>query len=124
MHDDPVTEECLGALERTIDELIWYDQFAGMNFLFQAARRRYRNQMRDAQLLHSENVGAEIYFGRQQSMAAAVTRQKYDFDVSDSSLVKRIRRPAERRLELHQLDLVQPLHLVEAAASDHSEYVL
>src|ERR1039458_3306341 len=80
--------------------------------------------MGHAELLHPENIGAKIYFGRHQSMAAAVSREKNDLEVSDSSLVKRIRRTAERCFELHQLDLVQALHLVEAAASDHSEYVL
>jgi len=57
-------------------------------------------------------------------MAAPVSREKNDPDVSDSSLVKRIGRRPERCLELYRLDLVQALHLVEAAASDHSEYVL
>ena len=119
-----VAEEGLGTLECAIDKLIWNHQLAGMNFLFQAARRRHRNQMSHAELLHPKDVGAKIYFRRQYSMAAAVTREKNHLDVADASLVKRIRRTAERRLELHQLDLVQPLHLIEAAAADHSKYVL
>src|SRR5580693_3431367 len=119
-----LAEEGLGTFECAIDKLIWNHQLAGMDFLFQAARRRHRNQMRHAKLLHPEDVGAKIYFRRQQSMAAAVAREKNHFDVTDASLVKWIRRATERRLELHQLDLVQSLHLIEAAAADHSEYVL
>src|SRR5208282_360893 len=121
MHHQPVAEERLGTLECTIDKLIRNHQFARMNFLFQAARGRYRNEVGHAELLHAENSGAEIYFRRQQSMAAAVTREKSDLDVPDAALVERIRRPAERSLELHQLALVQPLPPVEAAASDHSK---
>src|ERR1700722_3220981 len=124
MYDEAVAEESFRALKCAIDKLIWNYQLTGMNFFFQAARRRHRNQMRHAELLHPQNIGARIYFRRQYSMAASVTRKKNNFDVTDASLVKRIRRTAERRFELHQLDLVQPLHLIEAAAADHPEYIL
>jgi len=85
-----VSEKRLGALEGTIDKLIRYHQLARMNFLFQTARGGYRNQMRHAELLHPENVGAKMYFRWQQSMAATVTREENHLDVPDASLVKRI----------------------------------
>jgi hypothetical protein len=56
-------------------------------------------------------------------MATAVTGEKDDFEIADSALVERIGRTAERGLEFHHLDFVEPVHLVEAAASDHSKYV-
>src|SRR5260370_14765092 len=95
-----------------------------MNLFLQAAGSGNRNEMSHAELLHAEDVGAVINLGGEQSMAAAVTGEKDNFNIADSSLVERIGRAAEWCLELHHLDLVEAVHLVEATASDHSKYVV
>src|ERR1700682_1646637 len=124
MNHQPVSEESPGPLEGPIDKLIGDDQLTGMNLLLQAAGGGNRYEMSHTELLHAENVCAVVDLRRQQSMAAAVTGEKDHFELADWALVERIGRAAERGLQLHHLDFVEPVHLVEAAASDHSKYVL
>src|SRR5216684_683888 len=57
-------------------------------------------------------------------MPTAVAREEHHFDIADSPLIERVRRPPERSLQHHLLDFLEPTHLVEAAPADNSEYVV
>jgi hypothetical protein len=55
-------------------------------------------------------------------MAAAVARQKDNFDLAEAASMIRVRGLAEGRVERDFLDAIEPAHLVEAAAADYAEY--
>ena len=83
----------------------------------------HRDDPLRTQLLHAEDVGAEVHLGRQQPMAAAVTRQKDQPRAGQRAAHVLVRRRAERRRQPHALEVLEPRHVVQPAATDDADRV-
>src|SRR5207249_6910871 len=74
--------------------------------------------------LHRADVRAEGYLCRQESVAAAVTRQEGNPNSSERADEKRIRRITERCRQADLFNFGEPCHLVKPTSADHSDACL
>src|SRR5262249_31420611 len=81
--DDSLPEKCMRrAIAGPIVELRWQNDVSRHVFLLQTSHRRHRNDPSNIQQAKRVNVGAVVYFVRQNPMAAAVSRQKINLTLA------------------------------------------
>ena len=102
-------------------ELIGNDHMARNQLLAQAADGADRDQEAHAQLLEAVDIRAAGHLARCKPVADAVTWQECHSLPSDRAKHIGVARPAKRRAQLDPLDLLQPLHRIQAAAADHAD---
>ncbi len=77
-----------------------------------------------AQLLHGEDIGAEVQLGGQEPMAPAVAGQKSHLPSLQLAGDEDIRGIAKRRTYLNLVRIAQAGHRIEPAAADDSNFRL
>src|SRR5262249_30946472 len=95
--DDAAAEKRAWPLRRAVDELIGDDDVARRDLLLQTADGADRDNALDTELFHREDIGAEVDFGGQRNVAAAMPGQKNDARAVERSRDEDIGRTAERR---------------------------
>ena len=117
--DDRAVEERVGTSVRAIDELVAYDEIAGLDADLQRSRGTRRDDRLHAQRAHGPDVGPVVDPVRRDRVAPAVTRQERDFPAAHVGEEDRIRRRAVRRIDLDLAYVVE--ERVEARAPEHSD---
>src|SRR4029077_6701669 len=116
-----VSEEGVAPVAGAVEELVGDDDVGRLVLELHRADGRDRDQLLDSQELEAEDVGAVVELGGEQAVAAAVARQEGDGAAVELADDVRVRRLAERRVEAGLLAHHQPLHLIQAAAADHTD---
>jgi hypothetical protein len=116
-----VAEEGVDAVAGAVEELVGDDDVGRLVVDLQRADGGDRDQLLDSQRLEAVDVGAVVELGRRQPVAASVARQEGDRAPVQLADDVGVRRLAERRRDPPLLAHHQPLHLVEAAAADHTD---
>ena len=121
VRDDAVAEEgrdpCFGSIVKLVRK---HDVERVEVFLQRADRARRENPLR-AKLLEAVNICPEVQLRRQDRMVAIVAREKGHAASFERAHPVGVGRGAEGRIERHFLDIRQPFHLIEAAASHDSD---
>ncbi len=120
--DEPVAEKRGHAKLRAVHKLIGNQKLHRLKLLLQRTDRAHGNNSLDAKQFHGVDIRAEVNLGRQNAMAAAVTRQKRHPLPFQSSDHHRVGRLAKRSADLSLNDVLQAGHRIKAAATDDSDF--
>src|SRR5206468_12725980 len=114
-------EEGARALARAVDELIGHDDVPGRDLRAQAPHRAHRHDPLDADLLEREDIGAEVDLGGEQAVAAPVPRQEDEPCAAQAADHQLVRRLAEGGVDADALLALEPVQVVEPAATEDAE---
>src|SRR5688572_7624228 len=119
----PFTEECgfPHAPARSIKELVGNDHIGRGVFFLQAANRRHRQNVFDAEQLHRVYVRPEGNLGGKKLVSASVPRKERNSHALKLADDECIRRRSERRLHLLLSYILKLGHLIKTRASDYSD---
>src|SRR5271167_2529111 len=120
--DDAVAKESRLAALGAIDKLIHDQEFPRAQILLKRADSADGNDTLHAEKFHGVDVGPEIQLAGSETMAAAVTREKYHPLAFDSANNKCIGRLAERGLDADFARVREAAHEIEATAADNADF--
>src|SRR6267378_8146908 len=116
-----IPEKSGHAVPGAIVELVGNQEIERFQILLKRTDGADRDDSLDAELFHSVNVGAIIYFCRQKTVPARVACKKRDalpFQLADNERVGRV---AERSFYPHLARVFEARHGVEAAAANNAD---
>jgi len=110
--------EGLQAFGGPVDEIVWHNQVARLDFLAQGATGRGHNQVGAAHVAQSPDVGAVVDIGGHDVVLAAMSREEHALDSVDFALDQGIRRFSVGRLHHSLLAMLQDIGVVESRSAN------
>ena len=121
MGHSPLTEKAQRALVGAVDELIGHHHVERAHRLLQGADGRRGEDPTHPQRAHGPDVGAVGHLRGQIGVMAAVPGQEDHLHAPQAAEPQAVGRWAEGCIQLQFLDVLQPLHGIEAAAAEHAK---
>ena len=105
VRDDPVAEEGADAALGVIVELIRDDELQRVNVLLHAPDRADRQECVSAQHFHPVDIRPVVELGGSETMSPPMPRQEDHAAAAEATRAIRVRRIAERCLDLDPVDI-------------------
>src|SRR5579862_2828947 len=111
-------------MEGAVNELVGHDEIGGLVLLLQGSNRRDGKYAFHTKLLEGIDIGAEVEFGREDAMPAAVTSEEGDITALQFAENERIGWVAKRSFDAFFMHIGEAGHGIKPAASDDAYFRL
>ena len=124
MPHDAIAKERGHAMKSAIDELVGHHEVGGLVLFLERADGGDGEDPLGAEFFERIDVGAEIQFGGQDAVAAAVTGEEGDFAAFQFTEDERVRGVAKRGFDALFMDVGEAGHGVKPTAADNANFCL
>jgi hypothetical protein len=124
VRDNAAPEKCvIGRLLGAVEKLVNQNDVARFVFFLQRTDRADADDRLHTKFFHRPNVRAMVQFTWQNSVAASMSREKYNFASAEFASKKIIRRRAERSFDFRPFLIRETFDVVKSRAADDSNPV-